>query len=115
MAPHEQLLRQTYAAFNAHDLRAALKALAADVEWPDQLEGGTLRGPAAVGAYWERQWVVLDPHFEIKHTEEDEAGSTVVTLLQTVRGKDGIPISQGLVRHVYEFSGGLVRRMRVLL
>lgn len=115
MAPHEQLLRQSYAAFNARDARAATDALAVDVEWPDQLEGGTMHGPRAVGAYWERQWLVLSPMFEIKHVEEDSEGHTVVTLLQTVHGRDGQPISQGLVRHVYEFKAGLVKRMRVLL
>jgi len=115
MVEHEDLLRNSYAAFNARDGAGALKALAPDVEWQDQLEGVTIHGPEAVAEYWARQWKTLDPSFELKHVELDPNGHVVITLLQTVRGKDGQPISQGLVRHVYEFEQDLVRRMRVLL
>lgn len=115
MPNHESLLRSSYAAFNARDIEAALEALGPEVEWPDQLEGTLLHGPQAVKAYWRRQWNTLDPTFDLRHAERDKEGHVVVTLLQTVRGLDGVTISQGLVRHVYEFEGGLVRRMRVLL
>lgn len=115
MQNHESLLRSSYTAFNARDIDTALQALGPQVEWPDQLEGGTLRGPEEVAAYWRRQWNTLDPTFELRHAERDADGHVVVTLLQTVRGLDGVTISQGIVRHVYEFEGGLVRRMRILL
>jgi len=35
--------------------------------------------------------------------------------VQTVRGLNGSAISQGLVRHIYAFENGLVRRMWALL
>lgn len=115
MVEHENLLRKSYAAFNARDIATALLALGPDVEWPDQLAGATIQGPEAVAAYWKRQWNTLDPTFVLKHFELDRNGHVVITLLQTVRGLDGVTISQGLVRHVYEFENGLVRRMRILL
>lgn len=115
MIQNEALLRTSYAAFNARDISTTLRAFGPDVEWPDQLEGVTLHGPEAVGEYWRRQWAVIDPHLDVKHVELDPNGHVVVTLVQTVRGMAGAMITQGLVRHVYEFEGGLVRRMRVLL
>lgn len=115
MKVQEALLRTSYAAFNARDIAVTLRALGPNVEWPDQLEGVTVHGPEAVADYWKRQWAVMDPHFELKHFEHDEFGHMVITLIQTVRGMDGAAISQGLVRHVYEFEKGLVRRMRILL
>lgn len=115
MTEKEALLRTSYAAFNARNIAVTLRALAPDVEWPDQLEGVTVHGPEAVGEYWRRQWAVMDPHFELKHFEFDPNRNVVVTLIQTVRGMDGGTISQGLVRHVYTFENGLVRRMQVLL
>lgn len=115
MTEKEALLRTSYAAFNARDIAVTLRALGPDVEWPDQLEGVLVHGLEAVADYWQRQWAVMDPHFELKHFEFDGDGHLVVTLLQTVRGMDGIAISKGLVRHVYEFEQGLVRRMRILL
>ena len=39
----------------------------------------------------------------------------VITLLLTIRGLDGVTISQGLIRHVHTFEKGSVKRMRVLL
>ena len=115
MAEQEALLRTSYAAFNAHDVATTLKAMGPDVEWPDSFDGGMLHGPEAVGAFWQRQWAVLEPQFELKHFETDPDGHLVVTVIQTVRNLDGGIISQGLVRQVYEFENGLVRRMRVLL
>jgi len=78
-------------------------------------QGVTLHGRDAVGEYWRLQWAVLDHQFEMKHFELDANGHLVVTLVQTVRGLNGTAISQGLVRHIYAFENGLVRRMRVLL
>lgn len=115
MTEKEALLRSYYAAFNARDIATSLKALRPDVEWPDELEGVMLHGPGAVAEYWQRQWAVMDLDFELMHFEFDQAGHVVVTLVQTVRGKDGVIISKGLVRHVYEFKDGLVRHMRILL
>lgn len=115
MDNRESVLRRSYAAFNTRDMEMAVQGLAPDVEWSDQLAGGVLKGPEAVAAYWKRQWDTLDPTFVLKHIAPDRNGHTVVTLLQTVRGLDGVIISQGLVRHVHEFENGMVRRMRILL
>ena len=111
----EALLRTVYAAFNARDAATALKALAPEVEWPDQFEGKTLNGPEAVGKYLHRRWTTFDPYTEVKHVAVNADGHVVLTLVQTMHGPGRVPISLGLIRHVYEFENGLVRRMRILL
>ncbi|MGB3525682.1 MAG: hypothetical protein WBB32_06940 [Flavobacteriales bacterium] len=57
---------------------------------------------------------MFDPHFDLRHFEIDAAGRVVITLVQTLRGANGVTISKGLIRHVHEFENGLVRRMTVL-
>lgn len=111
----EALLRTVYAAFNARDAETAMKALAPDVEWPDQFEGTTLRGPEAVGQYLHRRWATFDPYTEVKHVALDADGHVVLTLVQTIHGPGRVPISLGLIRHIYQFENGLVRRMWILL
>ena len=58
---------------------------------------------------------VLDPSSVVEHVEMDENEHMVITILQTIRGLDGVIISQGLMRHVQTFEKGLVKPMRVLL
>lgn len=107
----ERFFRKGYAAFNHRDIGTALQLLAPDVEWPNQLDGGVLHGPEEVGRYWERQWKVLDPHYEIQRVELMPDGMVRLSLLQTVRSTDGRVISHGLVWHLHELENGLVRRM----
>ena len=44
----EAVLRAAYTAFNARDVAGALALMIPDVIWPNGMEGGTLRGHAAV-------------------------------------------------------------------
>lgn len=107
---HEALLRKSYAAFNARDVDTALQALAPDVEWPDQLDGGVVHGREAVGAYWHRQWQVFDPYVEpVRFTDSPEG--LVVNVHQVLKGLDGTIISDGVVRHIHTFRDGRVTRM----
>ena len=115
MHPFERLLRASYDAFNARDLAGTLEGIGPDVEWPNQLEGITMHGLAAVSAYFLRQWEEMNPHFDLRHFEIDARNKVVLTVVQTVRGKGETPISQGLVRHLYEFEDRLVRRMDILI
>jgi len=40
----EELLRRAYEAFNARDLDAALALMHRDVDWPNAIDGGRVRG-----------------------------------------------------------------------
>src|SRR2546423_6310406 len=52
----ENLLRRTYAAFNARDVDAALANAHVDVDWPNVIEGIRIHGHDEVRAYWARQF-----------------------------------------------------------
>ena len=107
------LLVRAYAAFNARDLDAALPCLHPSVDWPDALEGGRLHGPAAVRAYWTRQWSTINPKVEPLYFRPDEAGHLVVEVHQIVRTPTGDLVSDQQVTHAYHLEDGLIRQMRI--
>ena len=115
MIDPEDLLRKSYAAYNARDLPTLLSALAPDVEWGDQLEGVVIHGVEAVGAYWQRQWKALNPKVQLKPFTMATPGPGVAPLLQVLRGPHAAVISKGVLRHVAQFENRLVRNMRILL
>ena len=110
---NEALLRRAYAAFNARDIDAALAYMHADVDWPNGMEGGRVRGHDDVRAYWERQFSVIDSRVEPEAFEELPDGRVSVSVHQRVRDLDGAVISDHRVRHVYEFRDGLITRMEI--
>jgi ketosteroid isomerase-like protein len=110
---NEDLLRGAYAAFNARDIDAALASMHPDVDWPNGMEGGRVRGHDEVRAYWERQFKLIDSQVEPEAFEELDDGRVSVTVHQRVRDLDGAVISDGHVRHVYELRDGLVVRMDI--
>jgi ribosomal protein S18 acetylase RimI-like enzyme len=110
---HEQLLHRAYEAFNARDIQSALATMHGEVDWPNGMEGGRVHGHAAMRAYWERQWGLLDPRVQPLHIEQDPDGRTVVTVRQRVRDLAGSVISHGTVEHHYTIVGGLIERMDI--
>jgi hypothetical protein len=102
-----------YAAFNARDIDAVLAAMDPDVDWPNGMEGGRVRGHAAVRAYWTRQWEAVDPRVEPVRVADDGAGRVVVDVHQVVRDRAGALLADQLVRHVYELRAGRVVRMEI--
>jgi ketosteroid isomerase-like protein len=110
---NEELLRSAYAAFNARDIDAALASMHPDVDWPNGMEGGRVRGHDDVRAYWERQFSVIDSHVEPEAYEELDDGRVSVRVHQRVRDLDGAVISDGRVVHVYSLRDGLIVRMDI--
>src|SRR5215208_2784021 len=110
---HEAGLRYAYAAFNARDIDAALRLMRADVEWPNGMEGGSVRGHDEVRAYWTRQWGLIDPHVEPLELSA-ERGALVAEVRQVLRDLAGAVLADRIVHHVYAFDdAGLVRRMDI--
>jgi ketosteroid isomerase-like protein len=109
----EDLLRRAYAAFNARDIDAALAVMHPDVDWPNGMEGGRVHGHAEVRSYWARQFSLIDSNVEPEAFEELGDGRISVRVHQRVRSPDGEVISDGHVRHVYEFRDGLITRMDI--
>jgi len=109
----EQLLRHTYAVFNARDVDAVLAVMHPDVDWPNAIDGGRLHGHDAVRAYWHGQFAEIDPRVDPVGFRRLDDGRVAVDVHQTVRSLDGEPISEGDVVHVYSFRDGLVTRMDI--
>jgi ketosteroid isomerase-like protein len=107
------LLERTYAAFNARDVDAVLAAMHPDVDWPNGMEGGRVRGHRAVRDYWMRQWAVIDPHVEPQRFTVEPDGRVVAEVHQVIRDLTGKVVKDGIVQHVYAFDGGLVRSMEI--
>jgi hypothetical protein len=105
---------ELYRAFNARDIDAVLAQLHPAVDWPNGMEGGRVLGHAGVRDYWRRQWTLIDPHVEPRDFASDEAGHVTITVRQVVRDREGAVRSDRMVRHVYTFEDGLVRRMDIV-
>ena len=108
-----ELLVRTYAAFNARDVDATLAAMHPDVDWPNGMEGGRVRGHPAVRDYWRRQWGRIDPHVEPRGFATDERGRIVVDVHQVVRDRGGAVLADRMVQHVYVIEDGLIRSMEI--
>jgi ketosteroid isomerase-like protein len=109
----ERVLRGAYEAFNARDIDAALALMLPEVDWPNAMQGGRVRGRDEVRAYWMRQFQVVDSRVEPQHFFTDEAGRIEVEVRQTVRDMAGNVIADQKVRHVYTFRDGLIERMDI--
>jgi nuclear transport factor 2 (NTF2) superfamily protein len=110
---HEELLRGAYAAFNARDIERALVLMHSEVDWPNGMEGGRVRGHDEVREYWTRQFGLIDSHVEPVGFETLDDGRVAVKVHQVVRDTSGALVSDSHVRHVYSFAGGLVARMEI--
>jgi ketosteroid isomerase-like protein len=109
----EELLRGAYAAFNARDIERALVLMQPDVDWPNGMEGGRVRGQDDVRSYWQRQFGMIDSHVTPEACEALEDGRVAVRVHQVVRSLDGELLSDSRVTHVYSFRDGLVARMEI--
>ncbi len=109
----EDLLRATYAAFNARDIEGALHAMTPDVDWPNAWEGGRVTGHAGVRDYWIRQWAAIDSKVDPVSFRSLSDGRVAVLVDQVARSLDGTVLGQGPVVHVYRLRDGLIARMDV--
>jgi len=114
MPSEHELLLKTYAAFNARDIDAVLAMMHPDVDWPNGMEGGRMRGHEAVRRYWERQWEIINPRVEPVGFTTDDAGRTVVEVHQVVRDLSGQTLLDRMVKHVYLVHDGLIERMDIV-
>ena len=108
-----ELLREAYAAFNRRDIASVLALMNSDVDWPNGMEGGRVRGHDEVRAYWTRQWAVVDPYVEPARIVEGDSGDMVVEVHQVVRDLAGKVLVDRMVQHVYRIRGGLIERMDI--
>lgn len=110
---YTELLQRAYAAFNARDLDGALATMRPDVVWPNGMEGGVVHGHDGVGAYWTRQWGMINPQVDPVGFKEDESGRIVVSVHQVVRELSGRVLLDRMVEHVYTLKDGLIQQMDI--
>jgi hypothetical protein len=84
-----------------------------DVDWPNGMEGGRIRGRSSVREYWQRQWSTIDPRVEPLAFEDDEEGQTIVDVHQVVRDTTGQIILDRMVQHVYLVRNCQIERMDI--
>ena len=84
-----------------------------DVDWPNVLAGGRLRGHDELRRYWTLQFATIDPHVEPESFTHDGDGHVVVQVHQVVRASTGELLADERVKHVYAFRDGLVERMEI--
>jgi ketosteroid isomerase-like protein len=113
MTEPEELIRRAYEAFNTRDIDAALALMDPDVDWPNAIEGGRVRGHDDVRPYWEGQFATIDPHVEPRRFTTEGDGRIAVVVEQTVRDLDGNLIAEETVEHVYTLRDGLVTHMEI--
>ena len=113
MTGQASLLARTYDAFNARDIDGALGAMHPAVDWPNGMEGGTVRGHSAIREYWTRQWRLIDPRVEPTRIAPLPDGRVAVDVHQVVRDLAGTPLKDEMVQHVYTFEDGLIRAMEI--
>jgi hypothetical protein len=112
MTSNQDLIDSVYRSFNARDIDAVLTRMHPDVDWPNGMEGGRIRGHDDVRAYWRRQWTVVDPRVDPTHIEDDEI-ATIVDVHQVVRDLSGNVLLDRMVQHVYSIQDGLIVRMDI--
>lgn len=108
-----QLLSTAYAAFNSRGIDAALATMHADVDWPNGMEGGYVRGHDEIRAYWTRQWGMIDPHVTPVGFTTEADGRVAVKVHQVVRDLAGALLMDVLLDHVYRIEDGLIRDMEI--
>jgi ketosteroid isomerase-like protein len=109
----QDLLRQSYAAFNARHVDAAMAKMHPDVDWPDMIEGRRIIGRDAVRRYWLAQFEAIDPHVEPLAFTAQGADVVAAEIHQVVRTKQGEVVSDQMLEHIYTFRDGLVAAMDV--
>ncbi len=109
----QDLIPKAYAAFNARDISEALTTMHPDVHWPKAFEGGYVVGHEEIRKYWTRQWTEINPHVEPVGFTDRPNGSLEVQVHQKVKDLQDKVLFDGIVKHVYSFEDGLIKKMDV--
>lgn len=109
----EVLLTPLYEAYNRRDMVALAPLLTADVDWPDQSEGGRLIGPEALAAYWARNDRSIQVELAPYAFGVAPDGRPLADLVLTIRNLRGQTWQETTVRHLFTLHQGLIARMDI--
>ncbi len=114
MRRERSLLTKAYEAYNARDPVALGALLHEDVEWPDSLEGGFLKGRATVVDYFARQFDLMQLDARQVTVRQEPPARIVLDIQYAVRSREGQLWSDTRAVLAYDFADGLIRRMTIL-
>jgi nuclear transport factor 2 (NTF2) superfamily protein len=107
------VLLSVYEAFNERDLDFVLLVMHPDVDWPNGMEGGRIRGREDLRAYWTRQWDQMDPIVHPQRFEHLPDGRIVAHVHQVVRDLEGNVIVDQIVQHIYRVQDAEIVSMEI--
>ena len=110
---YPRFISSIYQYFNERNIDAILAMFDKNVHWPNGWEGGYVEGHDQVRNYWTRQWMELNPNVQPVEIKELPDGRIEVNVHQVVKDLKNNLVADGMVRHVYEFSNGLVKSMEI--
>lgn len=110
---YENIINQAYKDFNARDVGAVLLLMDKDILWANGWEGGYVKGHSEIKEYWTRQWKEIDPKVQPVSLKEKENGQIEVEVHQIAKDLQGNVLFDGMVKHVYTFSNGLIKSMEI--
>ena len=113
VATEIELLQRVYAAFNLREIEKVLAAMHSDVDWSNGMEGGRVRGTAAVREYWKRQFEVLNPQVMPQNFTTEADRRIAVEVHQVIRDKAGKLLVDQTIQHVYEIRDGRIQSMEI--
>ncbi|MXN91181.1 ketosteroid isomerase [Flavobacterium sp. Sd200] len=110
---HEETIHKAYNAFNSRNIEEALLVMHAQVHWPKAWEGGHIVGHDEIKSYWTRQWSEINPTVKPIGFRERPDDGLEVSVHQSVKDLEGKPVFDGIVKHIYTFENGLIKRMDI--
>jgi len=112
MSERRALLTRLYAAFNDGDVETLIAAMHPDIDWPNFLEGGRIRGRDALRDYWLEQLKLVHPEAEPIEMHEMPGDRVVVRLHYLIRALEGGGVwTDEITNNTFTFEGELIRRM----
>ena len=109
----EEIVREAYTAFNDRDIERAVALMDPDVEWPDVVRGGVVRGRDGVRRHWRDVFASADARIELGDLERRPDQSIAADVRQVVTGPDGQTASDDQLVHVFRIDDELITRMDV--
>ncbi len=110
---YKDLILQAYEAFNERNFSLVLSLMHPAVSWPNEWKGGRLTGQAEIGAYWAKQFEVLNPTITPLSIRERKGGQIEVQVHQFVKDLAGSTLADNHVLHVYTMEDGLIKNMQI--
>lgn len=111
MGDRRVLLEAMYAAFNQKDLDGLLAGLHPDIDWPNFLAGGRIKGVEALRTYWAEQFEIIDPEASPISYETLPGDQIRVKLHYMIRARAGGIWTDEILFNTFTFDGDRVVRM----